>query len=145
MENSFECQCCYRILPRNPRVSGQKFCNRPKCQQKRRNDWRKAKLKTDSAYRKDKADAQRRWREKNPDYQREYRAAHPEYVRRNRQQQRIRNLKGRVSSDSIVKRDASASADINVLGIYRLIPEGSGVVKRDALIVKIDCISDGYG
>ena len=142
MENFFKCRCCNRILLRNPRVPDQGFCGRPQCQQKRRNAWRSAKLKSDSAYRQAKADAQRRWREKNPDYQREYRAAHPEYVRRNRQQQRRRNSKRRVS---IVKRDASASADINVSGVYRLIPEGFGVVKRDALIVRIDCISDGYG
>ena len=148
MENSFQCQCCRRLLPLNPSISNQRFCNRPKCQQTRRNKWRRAKLKNDPDYRANKADAQRRWRQKNPDYQKRYRDEHPEYVLENRRRQKQRHLKNRVSSGAdslIVKRDAIRPENGMISGVYRLIPEDvDKIVKRDAIIVKIDAISGHY-
>jgi len=145
MKNSFQCQCCHRILPLNPSISNQRFCNRPKCQQTRRNKWRRAKLKSDPDYRANKADAQRRWRQKNPDYQKRYRDEHPEYVLKNYRRQKQRNLKRRASSradSTFVKRDAIKPDNGVISGVYRLIPEGvDKIVKRDAIIVKIDDIS----
>lgn len=78
------CKCCGRRFRRRCQNPGQAYCHRRVCQNKRRQRWRRAKLRRDPAYRDNQIDSQKRWMQNNPDYWRDYRAGHPDYVERNR-------------------------------------------------------------
>ena len=100
----------------------QQYCSRRKCQNARRQRWRKEKLASDPDYKDNQNDAQGRWCEKNPEYWKKYRASHPAYTQRNRHLQRERN-----------KRRTGARADT-----------GSVIAKRYEYLVELNLISGSY-
>lgn len=73
------------------------MCRRPECQARRRNEYRRRKRQTDPEYAEVVRDSRRKWREAHPGYQKNYWQKHPEAAARNRQQQRQRDQKRRVS------------------------------------------------
>jgi hypothetical protein len=149
----FQCACCGRHLPRDPRVKNQQYCGRKKCQQARKNRWQRLKLQTDPDYRADKIDSGREWRLKNKGYSKQYRLNHPSYVERNRVLQRKRdqqrNCMRSASPDAapaatdLAKKDALVSfLDDNSMR-YFLFPVSESLAKKDALMVKIVPITPG--
>ena len=134
------CADCGRWFHRNPRVPRQRYCSRAPCQRTRRRLWQKEKLATDEDYRLNQADAQRRWRQSHPDYWRKYRQGHPDYRQRNLDLQRQRNHIRR--RHPIAKMDSLLPQTPFCSGTYQLVPfDPGGIVKMDALIVKIDVVS----
>jgi hypothetical protein len=146
------CEYCGQLFPLNPKVPGQGFCNREKCQKKRRSLWQKEKRSTDKAYRENQNDAQEARAKRNEDYWMKYRKDHTAYTEKNRKLQKNRNQKRKelrslpdfVKSE-IAKMDASKSKSNLISGYYRLTPiTDDRIAKMDVLIIKIDVITSGY-
>lgn len=89
------CACCGQPFEPRPQVPGQTYCSSPDCQRARKRQWQRAKLQSDSDYRINQRAAQQAWSQRNPDYWRNYRDSRPEYEQLNREQQRLRDLRGR--------------------------------------------------
>lgn len=132
-----------------PHIPDQQYCSKKKCQNKRRQDWRRRKLSKDPDYKADQYDAQKRWRDNHPDYWKRYRSNHPDYVEKNREQQKVRNQRRKTALlepvPQIAKRYA-LNPDMNIKsGTYALSPiEGDKIAKRYALLVDLNVITDGY-
>jgi endogenous inhibitor of DNA gyrase (YacG/DUF329 family) len=45
MKTMIKCANCGRIVPANPRLKNQKYCNRNACQRVRKNKWKQSKIK----------------------------------------------------------------------------------------------------
>jgi len=143
------CRCCGRCFIPRANVPDQQYCSRRICQNARRQLWRKQKLTTDLDYKADQYAAQRRWCEKNPDYWKHYRASHPDYRQRNRQKQKTRNRKRSQSGvelgSKIAKRYALKPPNGIISGLYKLLPiDGAMIAKSDALLVKLNVVSNNY-
>jgi hypothetical protein len=69
----------------------QRVCGQPDCQRRRRRDYHRNKLATDSVYRQGVKESQKQWREEHPGYQQQYWKDHPQAAERNRQQQQVRD------------------------------------------------------
>jgi hypothetical protein len=114
MQKMIECQNCGAKVPANPRLKGnQRYCHKVACQTARKSQWYRRKLVSDAEYAERQKECKQNWRKNKPShqYQTHYRQTHPEYVETNRQQQRSRNKKRRIStnektSEKIVKIDA---------------------------------------
>ena len=91
------CLYCQQAFQPSPRRPDQAVCSHPECQARRRSDYRRRKRQTDAVYAEVVRDSRRKWRESHPDYQRNYWQTHPDAAARNRQQQRQRDQKRRVS------------------------------------------------
>lgn len=147
------CRCinCHRRYPFRAQNPDQKYCGRRVCQNKRRQRWRREKIKRDTEYRCNQSDAQMRWSEKNPHYWREYRDNHPEYVERNRVQQVHRDSVRRQpqpsmsGADLLAKSDAWMPDNNDISGYYNIIPvTEAALAKSDAskeiyLLIPVDC------
>ena len=140
------CLCCGRLFTARSNVPNQQYCSCKRCQNARRQRWRKQKLANDPDYKANQQASQRRWCEKNPDYWQRYRASHPKYNQRNRELQRLRNQKRRVDASARIAKRYASSDQIDVKsGVYKIVPvDGSSIAKRYALIVKLDVISGNY-
>ena len=143
------CRCCGCWFMTKVNVPDQQYCSRRICQNARRQRWRKQKLSIDLDYKADQYEAQRRWCEKNPDYWKQYRASHPDYRQRNRQKQKERNRKrGKRHIEPgavIAKRYALKPHNEIISGIYNIVRvNGDMIAKSDALLVKLDVITDNY-
>lgn len=143
------CRCLFVVSPRHP---NQRYCSKKKCQSVRKALWEKEKIASDEAYRKNKADSQERWAAKKPWYWKKYREKNPDYTKRNREKQkkrdqRKRDLKADASIlQNLAKTDASNHGNNIISGTYTLIPATcNNLAKMDALTVKIERISTGYG
>jgi hypothetical protein len=91
------CPYCQQAFQPSPRRPDQVVCSRPECQARRRNEYRRRKRQSDPEYAEVVRDSRRKWRDAHPDYQKKYWQNHPEAAVRNRQQQRQRDQKRRVS------------------------------------------------
>lgn len=147
---TFTCHHCHRRFKKNPRLKGeQHYCGSRECQQARKNNWEREKLKTDARYKARRLAYREQWYSCYPGdkYQSAYRQAHPEYLVGNREKQRKRGktLAGNASGSKIVKPDALASGSLAVCGLYVLSPyknaDAKKVVKPDAFIVELRACS----
>ena len=90
------CPYCQTTFQPSPRRPDQRVCSGPDCQNRRRNEYRRNKRRTDPVYAQVVSDSRRKWRQTHPDYQKTYRQSHPEAAARNREQQRQRDRKRRI-------------------------------------------------
>jgi hypothetical protein len=90
------CPCCQQAFQPSKRRPDQAVCSRPKCQARRRNEYRRRKSLADPVYAQVVCDSRRKWREAHPNYQKSYRQTHPDAAARNRQQQHQRDQKRRI-------------------------------------------------
>jgi hypothetical protein len=81
------------MVPANPRIKNQSYCNREQCQKARKAKWQREKMANDPLYRRDQKKSNDDWLENNQGYWKDYRENHPEYTNRNRKLQKIRDLK----------------------------------------------------
>ena len=123
-----KCAKCRRMVPANPRVKNQNYCNRKACQRARKNRWKQSKIASDPDYNNDQRDYHKQWVEQHPGYYRNYRKQNPGYCDRNRELQKKRD-KNRCLKQSC-KRDALKQFSVIKPVTYRLIPFSK---KRDAL------------
>lgn len=149
----FICRHCGQEKAANPRLKGQQqYCGEAACQRARKAAWQREKLAADENYRTRQKGCQKKWRVHQPSHQylAGYRRDHPAYVERNREQQRLRNLKRREEpvrpdpSEKIVKMDTFRAQAIPA-GVYELRPyimdASAKIVKMDAFIAQIQPLS----
>jgi hypothetical protein len=91
MRTNRKCKNCGEHLPANPRNKDQQYCKGKSCQQKRKAEWQRRKMQSDSQYRQEQKDAQAKWRRQNPDYWKNYRAGNLAYTEKNREAQKARD------------------------------------------------------
>jgi hypothetical protein len=80
-------------------------------------------------------DSRRKWREAHPDYQKKYWRDHPEAAARNRQQQRQRDQKRRVSR--LVKNTLVVDLKRSVAEIWLAGPLAADLVKNTLVAAKL--------
>jgi len=135
-------QCKMRFTKkRNPT---QKYCSSNVCQQTRKNVWRRSKMQNDTDYKNNQKMANKRWRSLNTDYWKRYRSSHPDYVKRNQEAQRARDGAALLHASPLAKRDAFIEQTQMAPGTYWLSTEKPNLAKRDAFLVKISFVSNGY-
>jgi len=125
---TIKCVNCRRIVPANPRVKSQKYCNRKACQCVRKNKWKQSKIASDPDYKNDQKDYHKKWIAQHPGYYRNYRKQNPDYCDRNRELQKKRDTKRRLKRSC--KRDALKHFSDIKPSTYKLISFNK---KRDAL------------
>jgi endogenous inhibitor of DNA gyrase (YacG/DUF329 family) len=139
-----QCAGCGKHFHPRPQSPQQKFCSEAACQKERRRRWQAAKRQSDPDYRENQARAQAKWVSSNPTYWSDYRQSHPDYAKRNRERQRERDARRRVTP-VLAKSDAWAPETGVPSGIYRLIPvTGDDLAKSDAWMVRITEVSGAY-
>lgn len=143
------CRCLFVVSPRHPH---QQYCSKKKCQNVRKRLWEREKLAWDEDYRKNKADSQGKWLAKKPWYWKKYREKNQDYTKRNREKQKKRDQRKKdLKADKTIlkdlaKMDASNHENSIISGIYTLVPAScNNLAKMDAITVKIEKISTGYG
>ena len=143
------CKSCRHIflITRNPE---QHYCSKPDCQRTRKNKWRKNARLNDPDYRQNQSRVNQRWQATHPDYWKQYRASHQKYVQRNLEKQRVRDRTAKIHRQTeathLAKSDALPAKNLINSGNYCLIPVlGNNLAKSDALLVKIDLLTTGYG
>jgi len=136
--NRISCAHCGRDFLPNPRVKGQRYCNRPECQRLRKALWQRQKLATDPDYQANQRDCWKSWRQRHSDYWQKYRQRHPGVRQRNRLLQRIRNMKRsatrRGNMDVIANMDALTPCFSYKPGPYYLVPP---IANMDAIPLKV--------
>lgn len=135
MEETISCCHCRKIVAKSPRHPDQEYCGAADCQRSRKSAWYRQKKASDADYRMNQKAANEVWKKKRPNYWKEYRRQHPDVVKRNREKQRIRNLKKR----SVPKTATDASKKIAKIdapipyNIWRLLPlSQQDIAKIDA-------------
>jgi hypothetical protein len=108
MVQMIRCKHCKRLVPANPRVKNQLYCGRKACQQARKSDWQRQKMKRDPDYAESQDQARRNWRNKNRDYWKNYRNTNTEYTDRNRELQKQRDQKRRQQRAKMDTSDSGA-------------------------------------
>jgi hypothetical protein len=132
-----------------PRNQDQNFCSKPICQKIRKAIWQKMKIATDPEYKDGQRLAQKKWLQNNPDYWKKYRKKNREKTERNRQLQKVRNMRQRkikvdsqaIKSIGIAKMDVRKGGIDRLSGQYWLVPE---VAKMDPVKIFIAAIPDTY-
>lgn len=143
-----QCAGCGKHFHPRPQSPKQSFCSEATCQKERRRRWQSAKRQSDPDYRENQARAQGKWAEGNRSYWSDYRQSHPKYEKRNRDQQRERDARRRVTP-VLAKSDAWTPESGVPSGIYRLMAvTGDDLAKSDAWMVRIievsrPCVATG--
>ena len=141
MKDSRQCAGCKKHFQPRPQSPKQQFCSESICQKERRRRWQAGKRQNDPDYQENQARAQAKWARANPSYCSDYRQRHPDYVKRNRERQRERDARRRVTS-VLAKSDAWAAETGVPSGIYRLSRvTGDDLAKSDAWMVRITDVS----
>lgn len=129
------CPYCNELFDPSPFHPNQKVCLSPECQRRRRADYHRQKITTDSEYRQSCAESRKKWRENNPGYQSRYRSRNEDYCGRNRQRQRVRNQKRRLSL--IVKNNLAIDLKRLPAEVWMTGPGLDGIVKNNLAISKV--------
>jgi len=90
------CRYCQQSFQPSKFRPDQSACSQRDCQRRRRSDYHRSKIKTDSVYAEVVRDSQRKWCESQPDYQQRYRQSHAASVEQNRRRQQHRDQKRRL-------------------------------------------------
>ncbi|MBV9224843.1 MAG: hypothetical protein JOZ45_18870 [Acidobacteriaceae bacterium] len=87
MSATHRCRYCQQPFQPSPYRPQQTVCSQADCQRRRRSEYHRQRLQTDSEYRQVCLDSPRKWRARHPDYWQHYRETHPEVVTANRRKQ----------------------------------------------------------
>ena len=126
------CQQAFRPSPRRP---DQAVCSLPECQARRRSEYRRRKRRTDPEYAEGVRDSRRKWRDAHPDYQKSYWRTHPDSATRNREQQRQRDRKRRVSR--LVKNTLVVDLKRSAAEVWLVGPLARDLVKNTLVASKL--------
>jgi hypothetical protein len=129
------CPYCHKSFDPSPFHPKQKVCLSPECQRRRRTDYHRQKIAMDLDYRQACADSRKKWRENNPGYQSRYRVRNEDYSRRNRQKQRVRNQKRKLSL--IVKNNLAIDLKRLPAEVWMTGPGLDGIVKNNLAISQV--------
>jgi len=142
MKPKIRCKNCHRIVPANPRLKDQEYCNRKPCQRVRKTKWERKKIETDEEYRINRKESGEKWRTNNPGYWSKYRRHHIDYCKQNRKKQKLRDVKRKARR--LAKMDALMRINDMKPGGYYIVPIIDDLAKMDALMQKIYIIPEGY-
>ena len=92
------CPYCHKSFIASKCQPSQTVCGQTECQRQRSSSYRRNKIAADPKYREACRQSARQWRKEHPDYWRQYRYAHPASVEQNRQQQKSRDRKQRLTT-----------------------------------------------
>lgn len=149
MSTTFICRHCKKRVKRNPRLKvSQHYCGSTACQQARKNEWERNRLRTSADYRARRQASKRLWYKNRPghSYQHQYRGLHPDYVSGNRLQQQNRN-KSRTQSAAavqIVKTDVLLSKFLSGSGFHVILPVKNESVIKDCKDGRVNRATNGY-
>jgi hypothetical protein len=129
------CFYCHKPFDPSPFHPKQTVCLSLEYQRRRRSDYHRKKIATDSEYRQSCIDSQKKWRESNPDYQRRYRSGHEAYCKQNRQKQLVRNQKRKLSM--IVKNNLAIDVKRLPAKVWMAGPGLDGIVKNNLAISQV--------
>lgn len=90
------CRYCQQTFQPSLYRPQQAICSQAACQLRRRAEYHRYKIETDSEYAQVVRDSQKKWRAAHPDYQKSYWQSHPEAAEQNRKLQQRRDCKRRV-------------------------------------------------
>ena len=96
MIQSRRCPYCQSSFLSSAYCAQQSVCSRPECQRRRRSDYHRKKLATDTEYFQVVRDSQKQWWDEHPDYQKQHLQKNPQVLEKNRQGQRQRDQKRRL-------------------------------------------------
>lgn len=141
-------KCKSEFIPkRNP---NQQYCSQRACQNERKCQWRKDRLKSDADYKVNQNAATSRWRKKNSSYWKKYRQNNDGYTQNNKYKQKERNLKRytiklcQKQATVIANSDALTLKNSIPTGTYSISPYNKVIANSDALIINISVISSSY-
>ena len=97
MPRKIICRYCRKPFAQSPYHPKQEVCLSEECQRRRKRECHSKRIDENAVYRQTCADSRQNWQENNPDYQREYRRKNEAACERNREKQRARNRKRRLS------------------------------------------------
>lgn len=129
------CPYCHRSFDPSPFHPEQTVCTSPDCQRLRRSDYHRRKIAGDPDYRQACLESRRKWRENHPDYQAGYRARNESYVEQNRQKQRRRNQKRKLSL--IVKNNLAIDVKRLAAEVWMTGPGLDLIVKNNLAISQV--------
>jgi hypothetical protein len=134
-KKKINCRYCKKLFRPSPYHPRQEVCFSEECQCRRKREYHRNKLKEDPEYRQICADSRKVWREKNPDYQRQYRAGHQAGNEQNRQKQRVRNLRRKLSV--IVKNNLAIDVTRSFTEVWMIGPSMDAIVKNNLAISQV--------
>jgi hypothetical protein len=123
------CLSCQRPFTPSRYRPSQQICSAKPCQDRRKAESHRARKVADPVYAQVCSDAQRQWRKANPGYQRQYRATHPDASGRNRQQQRHRDERRKISN--LVKNNLAFDLTSSVSNIFLVGPAAAHLDKNN--------------
>jgi hypothetical protein len=91
------CRYCQQVFQPSQYRPQQAVCSRASCQQQRRAEYHRERIRTDEEYRQVCLDSMRKWRAHHADYWQRYRESHPQAVDVNRHKQHHRDQARRLS------------------------------------------------
>jgi hypothetical protein len=132
---SRRCRYCQQIFQPSNYCPRQSVCSKPECQRRRKTEYHRQKLQTDSLYAQVVRDSQKKWRETHPEYSKQYRQTHPEGVERNRQQQQRRDQQGRIQN--LAKNNLALDLKRSVSEVWFVGPEVKDLAKNNLASAKV--------
>lgn len=129
------CLYCHKLFAPSPFHPKQTVCLSTECQRRRRSDYHRKRIASDADYRQTCLDSRKKWRENNPHYQRHYRSRNAAYTERNRQKQRQRNQKRKLSL--IVKNNLAIDLKRLPSSVWMTGPGLEAIVKNNLAISQI--------
>jgi len=90
------CRYCQQVFQLSPYRPQQAVCSQISCQRRRRREYHRDKIRSDSLYAETVWRSRKKWRDAHPGYQKQYWQTHPKAAERNRQQQRRRDRRRRL-------------------------------------------------
>jgi hypothetical protein len=143
MKQKIRCAHCGCLFFPNPRVKNQRYCSKKVCQNARKRLWQREKLANDPDYEANRKDSQKAWCGQNPNYWKTYRLGHPDYTRRNRELQKVRDIRRDSRRLDLAKTDALKPFPVVKPGTYYLLPDSKNLAKMDASAQKVCLIPVG--
>jgi len=123
------CPYCQQVFQPARYHPQQVVCSQVSCQRRRRRDYHRAKIRSDSLYAQVVQESRKKWRDAHPHYQRQYRERHPQAVERNRQQQQVRDQRRRLQH--LVKNNLALNLKRSPAEVWLLGPAAGDLVKNN--------------
>jgi hypothetical protein len=122
------CRYCQQQFQRFLFRPQQTVCSQRDCQRRRRTDYHRLKVQSDSEYAQVVRDSRKKWRDAHPDYQKNYWQTHPEAARHNRERQQQRDQKRRVQK--LVKNNSALDLKHSPAQVWLVGPAADVLVKN---------------
>jgi hypothetical protein len=123
------CRYCQQVFQPALYRPQQRVCSEPACQQQRRRDYHRRKIRSDPLYAQVVRESRKKWRDAHPGYQKQYRKKHPQAVERNRQQQHFRDQSRRLRH--LVKNNLALDLRRSPAEVWLLGPAADDLVKNN--------------